>query len=74
MKTYLIRGVPQAVQRDGWWLNGATPRESTGGTAQTDTSDTLRAGLLLALIMSNHIAMPSLAVIFRLFFQRPNMV
>ena len=50
MKTYLIRGVPQAVQRDGWWLNGATPRESTGGTAQTETSDTLRAGLLLALI------------------------
>ncbi|MEM6305685.1 MAG: hypothetical protein AAF744_13280, partial [Pseudomonadota bacterium] len=25
MKTYLIRGVPKAVQQDGWWLNAPPP-------------------------------------------------
>ncbi len=49
MKTLLIRGLPQVVQQDGWWLNSPPP---VGASAQAEDRDGrgYRAGVLLALV------------------------
>ena len=50
MKTFLIRGVPVAMQRDGWWLN-APPSQDTP-TAPRSSADPARwaPALLIPLI------------------------
>lgn len=48
MKSYVIRGVPMAMQRDGWWLSNAQP----AGKAIRHAGETvwMRPLLLIALI------------------------
>jgi hypothetical protein len=48
MKAYVIRGVPMAMQRDGWWLSNAQP----AGKAMKQAGETMwmRPLLLIALI------------------------
>ena len=48
MKSYVIRGVPMAMQRDGWWLSNAEP----AGKAIKHAGETvwMRPLLLVALI------------------------
>ncbi|MBD3665757.1 DUF4153 domain-containing protein [Sulfitobacter aestuariivivens] len=51
MKTFLIRGVPEALQQDGWWLNAPPPQPPARTAARGATQPPVwRAGLLLALI------------------------
>ncbi len=51
MKTFLIRGVPMAMQHDGWWLSGsATPPGDRARAPGRGLPQMGRAGLLLALI------------------------
>lgn len=49
MKTFLIRGVPMAMQQDGWWLN-APPAEPAQGQGRTASGTHWRAGLLVILL------------------------
>jgi hypothetical protein len=49
MKTFLIRGVPLAVQQDGWWLNGPPVRRA-GSKARDTGPEVGQLWLLLALI------------------------
>ncbi|MDD9719248.1 DUF4173 domain-containing protein [Sulfitobacter sp. PR48] len=49
MKTFLIRGVPMAMQQDGWWLN-APPAEPPQGKARRAPGTPWRAGLLVMLL------------------------
>lgn len=46
MKTFLIRGVPLAMQRDAWWLNAPPPRQD-GPTAGSTRMPLPGAPLLL---------------------------
>ncbi|MEO9820880.1 MAG: DUF4173 domain-containing protein [Paracoccaceae bacterium] len=48
MKTAVIRGVPLAMQRDGWWMDGVKPR--TRKPAKAMDSDIGKGLVLLALI------------------------
>lgn len=51
MKTFLIRGVPQALQQDGWWLNAGGPGQDANGEARAKgNADGWRVLVLLALI------------------------
>ena len=67
MKTFLIRGVPMAMQQDGWWLN-APPTAPKMGTAKgQQLSDGWRIGLLIGLIALGDIliwdVMPGLSLV-----------
>lgn len=50
MKSMMLRGVPMAMQRDGWWLNAPPPREGPPPVAGSIGPDGLRLGLLVTLI------------------------
>ena len=50
MKTFLVRGVPLAMQRDGWWLSGPSPAQKGRNAPQTGVPQNWRIGLLVALI------------------------
>lgn len=50
MKTFLIRGVPLAMQRDGWWLNAPPPKGNAAtGRCKPDPMQ-LAPALLIPLI------------------------
>ena len=51
MKSYLLRGVPQSLQFDGWWL-GSPPPERPHQTSDTSENPQfgLRAGALLVIL------------------------
>ncbi|MCV2894814.1 DUF4153 domain-containing protein [Lentibacter sp. XHP0401] len=51
MKTFLIRGVPNSVQMDGWWMS-EPPRENTPKTGTTDQPFFPRIIALLALVVA----------------------
>tara|TARA_R110002049_G_scaffold44333_5_gene129962 strand:- start:11824 stop:13314 length:1491 start_codon:yes stop_codon:yes gene_type:complete len=52
MKTYLIRGVPLAMQHDGWWLNGAiSPPRVPAQTSRQMPPGMGRLALLAGLIL-----------------------
>ena len=63
MKTFLIRGVPQAVSQDSWWLSGASPAQfkQENGRAASDMG-TWPALLLVALIMLGDVLIWDVAV------------
>ncbi|MEO0401680.1 MAG: DUF4173 domain-containing protein, partial [Pseudomonadota bacterium] len=48
MKTGQFRGVPLAMQQDGWWLDA--PDRTPHHTRPKRTTDSIKAGLLVALI------------------------
>lgn len=50
MKTFLIRGVPSALQQDGWWLNGPPRRARVPKRQATPHKQSGQLWLLLALI------------------------
>ncbi|MGJ5618100.1 DUF4153 domain-containing protein [Sulfitobacter sp. MF3-043] len=50
MKTFLIRGVPLAMQQDGWWMNGNTRADTRDPEAASKTPQTGRLALLIPLI------------------------
>ena len=51
MKTYLLRGVPNSVAMDGWWLSGGQPRRPRPAHDATGSPQWWhRAGALAALI------------------------
>jgi len=52
MKTFLIRGVPAALQQDGWWLNAAPAQHGENDAKQyhATTAHLSQMGLLAALI------------------------
>ncbi|MGC1496139.1 MAG: DUF4173 domain-containing protein [Sulfitobacter sp.] len=50
MKTFLIRGVPLAMQQDGWWMNGDTGGDKTTREGKAKTPELGRLALLIPLI------------------------
>ena len=50
MKTFLIRGVPTAMQQDGWWLSETKPRELEPPSQSAIAPRLWHIGLLCALI------------------------
>lgn len=50
MKTFLIRGVPLAMQQDGWWMDGNTRADTRDPEAASKTPQTGRLALLIPLI------------------------
>ena len=51
MKTTLIRGVPLAMQQDGWWLTGPLPNRRPRPQDAETGGDIPRAGLLALLLL-----------------------
>jgi hypothetical protein len=50
MKTFLIRGVPVAMQRDGWWMNGPSASPLPKEVGMANRPKLLHLGLLVTLI------------------------
>ena len=51
MKTAMMRGVPLAMQRDGWWLGGIDrPAPRRGTERRGSRAGMVRLALLVALI------------------------
>lgn len=50
MKTFLIRGIPHAMQQDGWWMDVDTPQAPPSGTAKDDRPNLIRLTMLIALL------------------------
>ena len=51
MKTFLVRGVPNSVQMDGWWMS-EPPRETTPKTGTKEQPFFPRLIALLALVVA----------------------
>lgn len=50
MKTFLIRGVPLAMQQDGWWMQGDAKAQKPKNPGTSTTPELVRLALLVPLI------------------------
>ncbi len=50
MKTFLMRGVPLAMQQDGWWMNGTVKADRPDKSGTAKVPDIARVALLVPLI------------------------